>query len=110
MKVSSFAASLLVVAAAGSFSPASNAQSEQTGSRRVVSRVTPTYPAIARRLNLSGSVKLEAVVSASGSVKSIQIVGGNPVLAQSAEGAVHAWKSEKSERETTEVVEIRLDP
>jgi len=110
MKVSSFAALLLVVAAAGSFSPASNAQSEQTGSRRVVSRVTPTYPAIARRLNLSGSVKLEAVVSASGSVKSIQIVGGNPVLAQSAEGAVHAWKWEKSERETTEVVEIRFDP
>ena len=110
MKVSSFAALLLLVVAAGSFAPASNAQTEETGSRRVVSRVMPAYPAIARHLNLSGSVKLEAVVAANGSVRSTQTLGGNPVLAQSAESAVRAWKWEKSERETTEVVEVRFDP
>jgi protein TonB len=110
MKVSSFAALLLLVTAC-SFAPASEAQSpEETGSRRVVSRVMPAYSAIARRLNLSGSVKLEAVVSANGSVKSIRVLGGNPVLAQSAESAVRAWKWEKSERETTEVVEVHFDP
>lgn len=109
MKASSFVALLLLVTAGG-FAPAANAQTEETGSRRVVNRVMPTYPAIARHLNLSGSVKLEAVVAANGSVKSVRVLGGNPVLAQSAESAVRTWKWEKGERETTEVVEVRFDP
>jgi TonB family protein len=108
MKASSFVALLLLVIAS-SLAPA-NAQTEETGSRKVVNRVMPAYPAIARHLNLSGSVKLEAVVAANGSVKSVQVLGGNPVLAQSAEGAVRAWKWEKGERETAEVVEVRFDP
>jgi TonB family protein len=109
MKASSFVALLLLVIAS-SLAPAANAQTEETGSRKVVNRVMPAYPAIARHLNLSGSVKLEAVVAANGSVKSVQVLGGNPVLAQSAESAVRAWKWEKGEHETTEVVEVRFDP
>ena len=89
----------------------SSAQSEQTeGTRKVTTKVVPAYPQIARSMNLSGTVKLEALVLANGTVKSVQVKGGNPLLAQSAQGAVGKWKWEKSDRETTEVVEFHFSP
>ena len=78
--------------------------------RKVTNRVVPGYPAMARQLNLSGTVKLEALVLPTGNVKSIQVVGGNPLLIQSAQNAVRDWKWEKAEHETTELVEFRFHP
>lgn len=87
------------------------AQNDQaTGARKVVNKVTPNYPAMARTLNLTGSVKLEALVNANGSVKTLEVKGGNPVLAQAAENAVRAWKWEKSDHESTEFIEIKFTP
>ncbi len=87
------------------------AQSEQTeGTRKVTTKVVPAYPQIARSMNLSGTVKLEALVLANGTVKSVQVKGGNALLAQSAQSAVGKWKWEKSDRETTEVVEFHFSP
>jgi TonB family protein len=90
---------------------AGNAQSEEVqGSRKVVGKVTPAYPDIARKLNLTGSVKLEVTVLPGGSVKTTHVLGGNPLLAQSAENAIRNWKWEKSEHETTEVVQVQFNP
>lgn len=87
------------------------AQSAQlTGARKLITKASPNYPSMARSLNLTGSVKLEALVNPNGSVKAVQIRGGNPVLAQAAENAVRGWKWEKSDRETTELVEIKFTP
>jgi outer membrane biosynthesis protein TonB len=55
-------------------------------------------------------VKLEALVLANGTVKSIQVKGGNPLLAQAAQNAVREWKWAKAERESTEVLEFRFRP
>ena len=108
MKVSSCLILLLITAAG--FVPVAKAQTDVSGSRKVVSRVMPIYPTVARNLNLSGSVKVEAVVAANGSVKSVQILGGNPVFAEPAETAIRSWKWEKSEHETTERVEVKFTP
>jgi TonB family protein len=87
------------------------AQDEQsTSDRKVVNKVVPSYPAIARSMNLSGTVKLEALVLANGSVKSVQVKGGNPLLVQSAQRAVQDWKWEKADHESTEQVEFRFHP
>jgi TonB family protein len=87
------------------------AQSEQsTGGRKIVNKVVPIYPAVARNLNLSGSVKLEALVLPNGNVKSIEVKGGNPLLVQSAQHAIQEWKWEKAEHESTEQVEFRFNP
>lgn len=109
MKVSSAIAALLLALLVGSVSIAT-AQDQGPGSRKVVSRVTPTYPSIARTMNLTGIVKLDVVVNASGVVKSVQVLGGSPVLAQSAEMAVRYWKWEKSDHESTEHVEVTFAP
>jgi outer membrane biosynthesis protein TonB len=61
-------------------------------------------------MNLTGSVKLEIVVATNGSVKSVQVTGGNPVFSQAVESALRGWKWEKGEHETTEHLEIRFKP
>ena len=109
MKTFSLALVLLLMGA-GSFVSAANAQNDETGIRKVVSKVPPSYPGIARSINLTGSVKLEAVVAPNGVVKSVQVLGGNPIFVESAQSAVRGWKWEKSDHETTERVEIRFNP
>jgi len=55
------------------------------GGRRLMEKVAPVYPALARRLNLEGVVKLRVTVSPDGAFKQSEVVGGNPVLAKPAE-------------------------
>jgi hypothetical protein len=50
------------------------------------------------------------LVQSSGEVKTIQVKGGNPLLVQSAQAAVRAWKWEKAEHESTETVEFHFTP
>ena len=88
-----------------------NAQTEQfSSSRKVVNRVVPSYPPLARPLNLSGTVKLEVLVSPDGRVKTVQDKGGNPVFVRAAESALREWKWEKSGQWTTELVEFDFKP
>lgn len=79
---------------------------ETTGSRKVVTRVVPACPPLARKMHIQGTVKLEAVVRPNGTVKSTRVVGGNPVLVEAASDAVSKWKFEPSSSETTELLQI----
>ncbi|MGA9039660.1 MAG: energy transducer TonB [Terriglobales bacterium] len=85
-------------------------ESPDAGSRKVVTRVTPQYPTWARSMNLKGIVKVEAVVEGNGTVKTVELKGGHPVLAQSAMNAVRQWKWEPASHESREYIEVRFDP
>lgn len=76
--------------------------------RAVKSRVPPIYPEIARRLKVSGEVKLQAVVDAQGKVKDVKTLSGNHMLAIAAEGALRQWKFDPGSGETTVVVAINF--
>lgn len=78
--------------------------------RKIVSKIMPVYPTLARSMSLSGIVRLEVLVTANGGVKTIDVKGGNPLLAQSAQSAVRAWKWEKTGHDSTEVLEIKFNP
>lgn len=80
----------------------------QDTKRKVKSRITPDYPALAKQMNVSGKVKIEVVVSADGHVKSTKVLGGSPLLVQSALTALKDWKFEPAPKETTEVVEFEF--
>jgi TonB family protein len=85
------------------------AQEAAESSRRILTKVPPTYPAVARRMQIQGNVKVAAVVAANGSVKSVEVKGGHPMLAQAAQQAVLEWRWEPSPKETREVVEIKFN-
>jgi TonB family protein len=99
----------LFLAATLAISPArSNGQESNEGSRKVLSRVSPQCSEIARRMRITGVVKAEVLVSPNGTVKSVQIKGGHPVLAQAAQAALLKWKWEPTAHETQESIEIKF--
>ena len=87
-----------------------SAQQGQDEGRTIQRKVAPVYPDLARTRNISGKVKIRAKVLPNGTVKSADIVGGNPVLAQAAVPAVRQWKWVTASSETTETVEITFSP
>ena len=76
------------------------------GSRAIMFRVTPEYPRLAAAVKIIGTVQLQALVRADGTVKQVRVVGGHPVLAEAASTAVMKWRFEPQARETTESVRI----
>ena len=95
-----------------SFGPRATAQSQQPSTesgRKVLRKMTPTYPEIARKMNLGGTVKVIAVVAADGDVKSVEPKGGSPILLRAAEDAVSKWKF-ASGGESRETIEVRFAP
>jgi TonB family protein len=100
-----FLVALLTLAA--SAAPAQDSDTPQHA-RKVVRMVTPVYPDLARRLQMSGVVKLRATVAPDGSVKSIEPVGGHPVLIRAAQDAVTNWKFAPAPAETREVIELNF--
>jgi TonB family protein len=78
--------------------------------RKIVSRVVPSYPQIARTMRLSGVVKIEATVSIDGKPKLVDVKGGHPALAQAAVEAIRSWRWESASHETKEPIEVTFDP
>ncbi len=77
--------------------------------RAVKSRVPPAYPEIAKRMRVSGTVKLEAAVDAQGKVTDVKEVSGNHTLALAAKEALLHWKFAPAASDSNETVEINFD-
>jgi TonB family protein len=93
----------LLMLASTAFSQASGTDE---GKRRVKSKTAPTYPELARRMNVSGKVKIEVIITPDGHVRSTRVLGGHPLLVQVCQDAVKEWKFFPSPEETTQIVEF----
>ena len=82
----------------------------QQTNRVAKSKVEPIYPELARRIRLSGIVKVQLTVAPNGTVKDAKLVGGHPVLADAVLQAVKKWRYEAGPQETIETVQFRFDP
>ena len=101
---------VLLVAFCAVLSIAARAQDSSDVHRKMVNRVVPSYPSLAQKMGISGSVKIEAVVAPNGTVKSTDILGGHPVLAQAGLDAVRRCKWESAQHETHEIVVLNFHP
>src|SRR5690348_4865386 len=86
------------------------ALAEDHPERKVRIRVAPVYPDIARKMKLSGTVRVQVVISPNGSVKETKVIGGHPILVTAAVDAVKKWKFDPGNAETTGIMEIKFDP
>ncbi|MGD0989334.1 MAG: energy transducer TonB [Candidatus Sulfotelmatobacter sp.] len=77
-------------------------------SRKIVIRVAPQYPSLARSMNIQGSVRAEVLVAPNGTVKSVEIKGGHPLFVQAAQNALREWKWEPAGHESHELVELKF--
>ncbi|HEY6302303.1 MAG TPA: energy transducer TonB [Terriglobales bacterium] len=104
-----FAVGLLLLGAWAATS-APNAWGQEEATRKTKSRVEPVYPELARKMKITGMVKIQVTIAANGSVKTASLVGGHPLLANAALDAVKRWHFEVAAEESTQVVEFRFDP
>jgi periplasmic protein TonB len=59
---------------------------------KLVNRVQPIYPPLARQTRISGTVRLHAIIAKNGSVEQLTVESGHPLLVQSALDAVRQWR------------------
>jgi periplasmic protein TonB len=58
----------------------------------LINRVQPVYPPLARQTRIAGTVRLHAIISKQGSVESLEVLSGHPLLVRAAMDAVQQWK------------------
>ena len=92
------------------FVPASLAQKASKLERKVIVLAKPDYPDILRHAQVGGVVRLRATVLPNGTVSDVEVLGGNPILAENAATAVKRWKYTPSATQTTEDVSLSFTP
>ena len=88
----------------------SHAWAQEENARKVKNTVTPAYPELARKMKISGVVKVQVTVAPNGTIKDAKVIGGHPVLANAALDAVKQWRYETRPQETTENLEFHFNP
>ncbi len=78
--------------------------------RRLITRVESKYPDTLKRLNIGGTVRLQLTIAPKGNVEIIQVLGGNPILGESAVAAVKQWVYAAGRSRTVTEVSIPFDP
>lgn len=61
---------------------------------KILQKVPPVYPPLARQTRIQGTVRLHAIIGKDGLVKQLEVVSGHPLLVQSALDAVKKWQYE----------------
>ena len=61
---------------------------------KVIDRVVPVYPELAKRIRLSGDVSIEVIISPEGRVESVRVVSGHHMLIAAAMDAGKRWRFE----------------
>ncbi len=89
---------------------AQTASAQEDAERKVKTKVAPTYPELARKMNVSGTVKVQITIAANGSVKTAKALGGHPLLIEPAVDAVKKWKYEPAKDESTTIVQFNFSP
>jgi TonB family protein len=80
--------------------------SQDTAKRKVKTKTVPEYPDLARQMNATGKVKIEATISADGKVTNTKVIGGSPLLVGAAQDALKKWRFEPAAKESVEVIEF----
>jgi len=74
--------------------------------RQSVSKVAPVYPELAKRMHITGTIRVIATVDANGAVLKAESDSGNKMLAPAAIDAVKRWKFAPGEGHSTVTVQV----
>jgi TonB family protein len=83
---------------------------ERSQTRALLTRVEPEYPETLKRMGIGGTVRLQLVISPKGTVESVIVRGGNPILGEAAAKAARQWIYAPAPAQTTTEVMIPFAP
>jgi TonB family protein len=105
-------ASMLSLAMILSVSPNVRAQDNSSAvkaaGRKLKTSIEPEYPELARKMRITGTVRISATVTPDGHVRETKVLGGSPLLSVEAESAVKRCRFEEGPKETVEIIEINF--
>lgn len=105
-----FPITLAVLCAAVLFASQPVFAQQSKGPRPILTKVIPRYPDLARPMRLEGTIKVTVTIAPSGTAKSVQAVGGHPLLLKAAEDAIAKWKWAPAPAESQDLIELRFRP
>jgi TonB family protein len=76
--------------------------------RKTVANPDPEYPEIARRMNITGTVRVEIVIAEDGTIKNMKVLGGHPLLVDAVQKALKKWKYAPAGSETTMQLDFKF--
>ena len=74
--------------------------------RKSVKTTAPVYPAIALKMRIEGTVKLDVTIDADGTVSDVKVVSGHQLLASAAVDAVKKWRYEPAVSKSVQSVAL----
>ena len=89
--------------------PTRYAQAQDTA-RKVLKKAPVPYPSILKSKGIGGVVRLKVFVKPDGTVRDTEVLGGNPILAESAQKSVMQWKFSPGSSETVLEISVVFDP
>jgi len=101
---------MLALCLTAAFVPGALGQKSSKPERKVMVVATPDYPDILRHARVGGVVRLKATVLPNGTVSNVEVIGGNPILAENAAAAVKKWKYAPAATQTVENVSLSFTP
>jgi TonB family protein len=78
--------------------------------RKVLISGKPQYPEPLKQAQIGGLVRLRATVLPNGTVSKVDVLGGNPILAESAAAATKRWKFAPATSQTFEDITVNFNP
>jgi protein TonB len=57
----------------------------------LVEKVTPVYPPLAKQARIQGTVSYTATINKDGTIQSLEVISGHPLLVEAATDAVKQW-------------------
>ena len=81
-----------------------------SGHRAVITRIAPTYPELAHRMHISGTVVVRIVILPNGNVSEVHIQSGHPLLGEAAQQAVSQWHFAPGPDSTSQDINVVFTP
>jgi TonB family protein len=86
------------------------AQEVVQNNRKALKMVAVQYPSVLKSRGIGGTVKLRVQISANGTVKDVQVLGGNPILSECSVKAMKQWLFVAAEKDETVEMAVVFDP
>ena len=81
----------------------------QDSHHKIIKKVPVQYPEALKEKGIQGDVRLKVTIKPTGDVKFTEVIGGNPILAESAQKSVAQWKFAPSGAESQVEVLVHFD-
>ncbi len=86
------------------------AHAQENNARKVLKKAPVQYPSILKSKGIGGVVRLRVFVKPDGTVRDTEVIGGNPILVESAQKSVMQWKFSTGSSETVMEISVVFDP